>query len=218
MRRPRAAQVARTKERLLETAAAFFELHPRSALSLPALARLAGVTPPTVYANFGTIQTLMDELYAWVLPRLGTREALPPPERLHEVPLARFPRFAEHAGLLRSTWTSGSWSERRKETRTSYIEHALANLREGIPALSERDALIALGPVMAFSYPPMWQWLRDVLGLNQEDAELAAVWATRSLVTALKTAPPKASKRTAPVIGDTKRPRKRAAKKGTKIR
>lgn len=163
---------------------------------MPKLARLAGVTPPTAYANFGTVDELMRALYEWVLPRLGTRDTLPPPDRLHEVPLERFPRFAEHAGLLRSIWTSASWSQQRGRTRAKYTDAALANLRTIAPRLSERDLLVALGPISAFSYPPMWQWLRDIVGLSEEEAEQAAVWATRALVSALQTRPPSSASET----------------------
>ena len=179
-------QAARTRDRLLKAAARFFDAHPSSEMTLPKLARLAGVTPPTAYANFGTVQHLMEALYEWILPRLGTRSPLPPPDRLHELPRERFPRFAAHAGLLRSTWTSGSWSRHRKDTRSEYIQRALDNLRPVAPDLGERELLTALSPIIAFSYPPMWQWMRDVMGLTEEEAEDAAVWATRSLVAALR--------------------------------
>jgi AcrR family transcriptional regulator len=183
-------QAHATRERLLLAAARFFESHPASELTLPKLARLAGVTPPTAYTNFGTVDNLMRSLYEWVLPQLGTRDPLPAPARLHEVPRERFPRFAKHQGLLRAIWTSASWSGHRSRTRTRYVETALENLRGVAPDLDDRALLVALGPIMAFAYPPMWQWLRDVLGMSEEEAEQAAVWATRSLVAALESAPP----------------------------
>ena len=186
----REEQAHATRERLLSAAAIFFESHPASELTLPKLARLAGVTPPTAYTNFGTVDNLMRSLYEWVLPQLGTRDPLPPPARLHEVPHERFPRFAKHAGLLRAIWTSASWNGHRSRTRARYVETALDNLRSLAPHLDDRALLVALGPVMSFSYPPMWQWLRDVLGMTEEEAEQAAIWATRSLVAALASAPP----------------------------
>ena len=70
------------------------------------------------------------------------------------------------------------------------MDSALENLRSVAPHLDDRALVMALGPVMSFSYPPMWQWLRDVLGMTEEEAEQAAVWATRSLVAALASAPP----------------------------
>ncbi len=179
-----------TRERLLAAAALFFESHPASELTLPKLARLAGVTPPTAYANFRTVDDLMRSLYEWVLPHLGTRDPLPPPSLLHELPRGRFPRFALYQGLLRAIWTSSSWSGHRSCTRSAYVDAALENLRSVAPHLDNRTLLTALGPVMAFSYPPMWQWLRDVIGMSEEEAEQAAVWATRSLVAALASTPP----------------------------
>lgn len=201
----RDVQAAKTREHLLETAARFFESHPASELSLPKLARLAGVTPPTAYANFATVDELMGALYEWVLPRLGTRDPLPPPDRLHEVPLERFPRFAQYAGLLRSIWTSASWSQHRGRTRAKYTEAALGNLRSIAPRLSEREMLVALGPIIAFSYPPMWQWLRDIVGLSEEEAEQAAVWATRALVSALRTKPSSVGEKASPPARATRR-------------
>jgi AcrR family transcriptional regulator len=194
----RAVHAAATRERLLAAATAFFEEHPASELTLPKLARLAGVTPPTAYANFGTVESLMRSLYEWVLPRLGTRDALPAPSRLHEIPAARFPRFEAHAGLLRAIWTSGSWSGHRSRTRSSYVEAALENLQAASPRLTRHDALLALGPVMAFAYPPMWQWLRDVMGLSRDEAEAAASWAMKALVVAAGRSPPRLAKKAPP--------------------
>ncbi len=214
-----------TRERLLVAAAGFFELHPASELTLPKLARLAGVTPPTAYTNFGTVDNLMRSLYEWVLPRLGTRDPLPAPARLHEVPSERFPRFAKHQGLLRAIWTSASWSGHRGRTRARYVETALENLRSVAPNLDDRALLVALGPIMSFSYPPMWQWLRDVLDMSEDEAEQAAVWATRSLVAALASAPPVTGKekRATPKRSGprTKRPRpkvKKATEGGAGVR
>ena len=191
-------QAARTRDLLLRTAAAFFETHPASELTLPKLARLAGVTPPTAYANFKNVSELMSALYDWVLPHLGTREPLPPPERLHELPELRFPRFSAHAGLLRAVWTSSAWSRHRGRTRAAYVNMALRNLQSAAPQLRGRALLVALGPIISFAYPPMWQWLRDVMGLSETEAERAASWAMRSLVTALaekSAAPPRAATR-----------------------
>ena len=187
----RELHAARTRERLLATAARFFEKHPASELTLPKLARLARVTPPTAYAHFGTVERLMEALYDWLLPQLGTRDPLPPPERLDELPPARFARFAAHGGVLRAIWTSGSWSRHRSRTRAAYIQSALANLGMLSPPPDAQQALLALGPIMAFSYPPMWQWLRDVTGLDDEEAAEAASWATAALVEALRTSPPR---------------------------
>jgi AcrR family transcriptional regulator len=208
-------QAHATRERLLLAAARFFESHPASELTLPKLARLAGVTPPTAYTNFGTVDNLMRSLYEWLLPQLGTREPLPAPARLHDVPRERFPRFAKHQGLLRAIWTSSSWSGHRSRTRSRYVETALENLRSVAPDLDDRALLVALGPIMSFSYPPMWQWLRDVLGMSEEEAEQAAVWATRSLVAALASAPPaSAAEKSATPLRNKVRATRTRAKKG----
>jgi AcrR family transcriptional regulator len=189
----RALQAARTRERLLAAAARFFERHPASELTLPKLARLARVTPPTAYTHFGSVERLMEAMYDWLLPQLGTRDPLPVPQELHELPRLRYPRFARHAGVLRSIWTSGTWSRHRGRTRGAYTQTALDNLRL-LPGVTSRQARLALGPIMAFSYPPMWQWLLDVAGLEEHEAEAAAAWATEALVAALRDKPPARAK------------------------
>jgi hypothetical protein len=104
------------------------------------------------------------------------------------------------------------------------VETALDNLRSVAPDLDDRALLGALGPIMSFSYPPMWQWLRDVLGMSEEEAEQAAVWATRSLVAALASAPPAngAEKRRARLPSACRRARRgharRRAEEGARIR
>jgi AcrR family transcriptional regulator len=182
----RQEQAARTTERLLEAAARFLETHPGSELTLPQLARLAGVTPPTAYTNFGTVEQLYRMLYDSLQPRLGTRDPIVPPHQLHEVPPKRFPRFEEQGGLLRAIWSSTSWSRYRKSSRQPYLDQARQNLKGVAPEADEETLLLAMGPIMAFSYPPMWHWLRDVIGMDEEQAAAAAAWATRALVDALR--------------------------------
>jgi AcrR family transcriptional regulator len=182
----RQEHAARTTERLLKAAARFLETHPGSELTLPQVARLAGVTPPTAYTNFGTVEQLYRMLYDSLQPRLGTRDPIVPPDRLHEVPLERFPRFEAQGGLLRAIWSSASWSRYRSSSRRPYLDQARANLKDLAPEADEETLLMAMGAIMAFSYPPMWHWLRDVIGMDEEQAAAAAAWATRALVETLR--------------------------------
>ena len=103
----------------------------------------------------------MRELYQWILPKLGTREPLPPASALSQLPSIRYPRFSRYRGVLRSIWTSSSWSQQRSKTRAAYIEKAEAVLQAGMAGQSPAQIRQALGPIMSFAYPPMWQWLRD---------------------------------------------------------
>jgi AcrR family transcriptional regulator len=205
-------QAAQTTRRLLEAAADFLATHPASELTLPKLARLAGVTPPTAYTNFKTVDNLLHSLYDWLQPQLGTRDPLVAPERLHDVPRERFPRFDAHGGLLRSIWASASWSRHRSASRQSYIVQARENLRSVAPDQGDEALLLAMGPIMAFSYPPMWQWLRDVVGLTEEQTEEAAAWAIEALVAALRERPPTVASKPA------RRPRKGAVESVKKRR
>jgi AcrR family transcriptional regulator len=186
----RQGQTARTRELLLETAAGFLATHDLDELSLPGLARLARMSPPTAYAHFPTMDDLLRGLYDWLQPQLRTREPPPPPDDLDELPRIRYPLYAQHGRLLRAVWNSASWTRQRHPTRWPYIRRLVENLRPIAPGLSDRMLNVGAAAITVFGYPPMWMWLRDAWGLDDEDATLAAEWATRTLVEALRTAPP----------------------------
>ena len=62
----REAQAALTRERILMAAKTYLEHRDIETLSLRQLAELAGVSPPTVYTHFATIDDLVAAFFKWL--------------------------------------------------------------------------------------------------------------------------------------------------------
>ena len=62
----REAQAALTRERILMAAKTYLEHNNIETLSLRQLAELAGVSPPTVYAHFATVDDLVAAFFQWL--------------------------------------------------------------------------------------------------------------------------------------------------------
>ena len=58
----RDAQAALTRERILMAAMGYLEKHDIETLTLRHVAELSGVSPPTVYAHFPTMEALVERL------------------------------------------------------------------------------------------------------------------------------------------------------------
>ena len=67
----REAQAALTRERILMAAKDYLENKDIETLSLRQIAELSGVSAPTVYAHFPTMDDLVGAFFYWLKPRLG---------------------------------------------------------------------------------------------------------------------------------------------------
>ena len=61
----RDAQAALTRERILMAAMGYLEKHDIETLTLRHVAELSGVSPPTVYAHFPTMEALVSAFFQW---------------------------------------------------------------------------------------------------------------------------------------------------------
>ena len=109
----REAQAALTRERILMAAKTYLEHNDIETLSLRQLAELAGVSPPTVYAHFATVDDLVAAFFQWLRPRLGLQKALPPLDDFAELPKALFPNYQAYGALLRNLMNKPSWDRQR---------------------------------------------------------------------------------------------------------
>jgi TetR/AcrR family transcriptional regulator, regulator of cefoperazone and chloramphenicol sensitivity len=183
----REAQVAETRRSLLDTAAKILEERGFEALTLPELARQVGVSAPTAYRYFRTLDDLLAALLEWLRPKLGMQlERLlgVAPRELHRLALENFPRFEAHAGLIKALMDAPSWNRIRiasKRDRAARGAQVLAAVGE---PRSERDRRLASGAIYALASPSTWRWMRETWGLAPDEAREAAAWAMSALVKA----------------------------------
>jgi AcrR family transcriptional regulator len=64
----REAQAALTRQHILMAAKGYLEKHDIETLTLRHVAELSGVSPPTVYAHFPTMEALVSAFFQWVSP------------------------------------------------------------------------------------------------------------------------------------------------------
>ncbi len=182
----REAQAALTRERILMAARTYLERHDIETLTLRRLADLAGVSPPTVYAHFATVDDLVAAFFLWLGPRLGLRDPLPPLERFGELPAALFPNYEAYGALLRNLMNKPSWDRQRAADRGERHGNWIAAVGEAVPQLTAEQRRRGAKAVSAFFTPTVWRWLVDSAEFEPREAEQVAAWTINALVDALK--------------------------------
>jgi len=185
----REAQSAMTRERILMAAKDYLEKNDIESLSLRRIAELSGVSPPTVYAYFPTMDDLIAAFFQWLKPRMGLDRPLPPLNELPTLPDRLYPRYDEFGALLRNLMNKPSWDRQRLTDRDQrhggWLETIGAELPHLSPEQRRRGGLI----IAAFWTPTLWRWLMDTCGFTPEEARTVAGWAIRALTDALKNDP-----------------------------
>ena len=182
----RQAQAALTRERILMAAKDFLEREDIEKLTLRHLAELAGVSPPTVYAHFATVDDLVAAFFAWLKPRLGLDKPLPPLDRLGEVPGTLFPAFEAYGAMLRNLMNKPSWDRQRMADRRARHGGWISEIGESLPDLTPEQRRRGALVMAAFWSPTVWRWMMDTCGFQPKEAEQVAAWAIDVLAEALR--------------------------------
>jgi AcrR family transcriptional regulator len=182
----REAQAAMTRERILMAAKTYLEQNDLESLSLRHLAELAGVSPPTVYAHFRTVDDLVEAFFNWLSPRLGLRDPLPPLEQFDELPLKLFPNYEAYGALLRNLMNKPSWDRQRTADRGQRHGGWIKAVSEALPHLAPEQRRRGAKVVSVFFTPTVWRWLVDSGEFEPKEAEKVAAWTINALIEALK--------------------------------
>lgn len=155
-------------------------------LSVPAVAKEAGVSVPTVYRHFRTKRDLLAAVYPHVARRLGL-DTIPDPRSLDDLhPLIRaiVERLDGLDDLSRAAMASPGASEVRHATMPARYER-ISRLADSIePKLrkADRDRITRLLVVLTASGSlRMW---RDHLGLSPDEVAEEVDWIVRAAITA----------------------------------
>jgi AcrR family transcriptional regulator len=188
----RDAHVEQTRALLMDTARTLLMEGGLEALTLPKLAQAAGVSAPTVYRHFATLDDLFRAFLECLRPELGlTAERFMSTtlEQLPSVPLENFPRYEAHAALLRPLMESSEFNRVRVGSMRDRARNASARMRPQVSGWSDAQLEALVGSVWVLNSPQVWRWLRDTWGIGNDEAAQAASWAMRTLLEALVRGP-----------------------------
>jgi AcrR family transcriptional regulator len=181
----REAQAKETRARILDATVRVMSTG-LAGLSVPAVAREAGVSVPTVYRHFRTKRDLLAAVYPHLARRLGL-DTIADPRSLDDLrPLIRamVERLDALDDLSRAAMASPGASEVRHATMPARFER-ISGLADSIePKLrkADRDRITRLLVVLTASASlRMW---RDHLGLSADEVAEEVDWVVRAAISA----------------------------------
>ena len=181
----RAEQAEKTRGRILDAAGRVMATGVAS-LSVPAVAREAGVSVPTVYRHFGTKAELVAELFPHAARRAGL-DRIPDPSSVGDVRSfvrAVFERLDALDDVSRAAFASPIADKVRHATMPSRIERVRAIGKSVEPPLAKADLdRITRILVILISSSSLRTW-RDHLGASPEQAADDIDWILRAAIAA----------------------------------
>jgi len=181
----RAQQAEETRARILDATVPFIA-RGLASLSIPAVAREAGVSVPTVYRHFATKQQLVEAIYPHVTRRAAIKQP-PPPRSISE--LRDYGRwYVAHLDSLddqaRAAMASGASDELRRASMPNRVAvfRAVADTVEPRLADADRDRVARLLVVLTQSASlRMWH---DHLGLSVDEVAEEIDWLVKAAIAA----------------------------------
>jgi len=176
-----------TGELILRAVAKLLEGDDPDEISVPEVARHAGVSLRTVYRYFPTRDELFAATGEWIGEHLfGDAPFEQTADELGEVFKRVCERFDEAPRLVRAMALSQagrSVRSHRRDRRMESIRNALAEVTDNLPKQEVREA-----EAVFFHLESMLAWvtMRDEAGLNGKQTGEAIAWAIRTLVADLR--------------------------------
>ncbi len=175
----RQQQVAATRERILHACAELVARQTSLDVSIPELARAAGVSQPTVYRYFPTKRDLFGALATLQFERVAAGLDPRTPDELADALPTIFRRALELEGLLRWTLATplGSSGRPTRDRRLDILRRVVTSTDLGAHDTAEhlpRLLLLLSSPIAAL------YWM-DYLGLSLDEATQTAAWGIRAL-------------------------------------
>jgi AcrR family transcriptional regulator len=181
----RAEQAEQTRKRILDATLRVMA-GGVATVSVPAVAREAGVSIPTVYRHFGNKSGLLKALYPHLMPRIGMYDMAPPTSiaEFRNAIRAIFERLDAHEDLARVAMASPAAGQARSATMPDRIRFSRQFVGTIAPELprTDRDRIARVVVVLTMS-SALRTW-RDHLGASVDDAADDVEWTLRSLIAA----------------------------------
>ena len=181
----RAAQAQTTRARILEATVSVMA-RGVATVSIPAVAREAGVSVPTVYRHFGTKRDLLAAVVPHVVRRAGLDELVPPRsiDELGNGVRALFERIDSAGDLARAASASPAAEEVRRVDMPARLEMSRRLADSIVPKLTpgDRDRIARLLTIL-ISASALRVW-RDHLGSTVEEAATDIEWVIGAAIAA----------------------------------
>ncbi len=178
----REEQMRRTREQILEGLVRAMA-RGLADLSIPEVAREAGVSVPTVYRYFKTKRDLIEALGMYTLQKIGAAGRLPP-QNVEEL-IAGIRELSHRYEELDETLRAAAMSEFAYEARRVALPARLKMLENAlIPvtgSLSEEDREHLRNVVLVLTSTATIRAFKDYLGLSSEETADNIEWALRRL-------------------------------------
>jgi len=178
----RQEQMKRTREQILE---GLIRVMARGMvdLSIPEVAREAGVSVPTVYRYFGTKRELIEALGVYILQKLGVANRQPP-RNLEEL-IAGVKELSRRYEELDETMRAAAMSEFAYEARREVLPLRLKMYEDALAPvsvkLSAADRTHLRNVVLVLCSTAMIRAFKDYLGISGEETADNIAWAIRTL-------------------------------------
>jgi AcrR family transcriptional regulator len=181
--RLREEQAQSTHDRILDATARVLA-GGFASVSIPAIAREAGVSVPTVYRIFGTKRGLLDAIYPYAIRRARTGDLRLPTsiEDYRDGVRTIFERLESFDEIDRAAIASRGAEEVRHSSMDARLAVSRKVAETIAPDLSveDREHLARIGILLTMSASA--RMLRDHLGLSLEEAVDEVDWAIRAVI------------------------------------
>ncbi len=183
----RAQHADLTRELILRAVADLLQEESTSDISMPAVARKAGVSLRTVYRYFAAREDLLVAAADWINERMlggvpfgGTIEDLP---KLFRYACERFDEHPKLARAMALSQAGRSVRSHRRARRLEAIRRALADVTD---RLTEREKRGAFAVFCYLENMLAWVTMHDEGGLDGAEVGDAVEWAMRTLADDLR--------------------------------
>jgi AcrR family transcriptional regulator len=176
-----------TREIILRSVADQLESGEPSEITVPDVARFAGVSVRTVYRHFASREDLIREAAEWISAHLFGASLMP--ETVTELAAnyrENLVAFDEHPKLVRAMAVSragNSVRSARRERRLESLGRALNEVTDNLSQEERRQAEALLGYLVNML---AWVTMRDEYGLSGEQIATAMDWALGALIDDLR--------------------------------
>jgi AcrR family transcriptional regulator len=186
----RAEQAEQTRMRIVQAYGdEIIALEEGGELTVRQIAARAGVSIPTLYRNFASLEELADAFWTWFEPQISSYASVEGPDDLPALAARMFERFAALGPVIRAMGLTVSGRQLRDRTvvkRNQLFQRTLAPLTKRLP---ERDAHAVIGVCKVLTSAHVWSLLQKDWGLDGAEAGRAVAWALRVLIQTLRKDP-----------------------------